>query len=251
MKKKGETPNVMNEFSELWISGNDKAGSLYVSPDDRRVLIYEANPVLKDKKQFWIDLYSEFNNLEVAKAWFDFLKHRDVSHFHPDNVHVASVNLKKDSILDSMSKAHIFTEQFFSTSNWHVKFFEKMKQTPQEWFANIAVSKRDRPIERRGQVMIRITQEWVYENYKLWMKTCYPSSKILNMNTFLCKLEEVGLCVQKKKQRVHKTTKRVVDFFFEDFKKGYTAKYNTGVTVWTTEDEESLKFLSDDIAKYT
>ena len=99
--------------------------------------------------------------------------------------------------------------------------------------------------------MLRITQEWLYENYKLWMKTCYPSSKILNMNTFLCKLEEVGLCVPKLKQRVHKTTKRVVDLFFEDFKTGYMVKYNTEVTDWVTQDAEGFKFLSDDITKFT
>ena len=183
--------------------------------------------------------------------WFEFLKNRDISGFHPDNVHSASVNLKMDSILDSMSKAHVFVEQFFSTTHWHTKFIEKLKQTPQSWFANIAVSKRDRPIERRGQIMIRMSQEWLYENYKPWMKTCYPSSKVLNMNTFLCKLEEVGLCVQKKKQRIHKTTKRVVDLFFEDFKKGYLAKYNANVTEWVTEDTEGYKDLTDDITTYT
>ena len=99
--------------------------------------------------------------------------------------------------------------------------------------------------------MIRMSQEWLYENYKPWMKTCYPSSKVLNMNTFLCKLEEVGLCVQKKKQRIHKTTKRVVDLFFEDFKKGYLAKYNANITEWVTEDNEGYKDLTDDITTYT
>jgi hypothetical protein len=249
---KGERTITMNEYSELWVSGNDTAASLYVSSEDRRIVIYEAYPYLKNDKQFWISLYSEFNNLEVGKAWYDFMKQRDVSKFHPDNVHNASAHLKSDSILESMSKVHIFLERFFSTTHYHVMFMEKLREMAVNWFSEMAVSVRDRPLTRRGQVMIRLSQDWLYKQYVPWMRNFFPSSKVLNMNTFLTKLSDVGLCVQKNKQRLHKTTKRVVDLFYSDFKVGWCAKYKgSEPTPWVTEDKNGFDDMASDIKNYT
>ena len=50
---KGQPVVVMRDHSELWITGNTSAGSLYVSSEDRRVIMYEANPQLKNDRAFW------------------------------------------------------------------------------------------------------------------------------------------------------------------------------------------------------
>jgi hypothetical protein len=238
---KGEKQIEFNEYSEVWVSGNDKAGSLYVSSEDRRIVIYEANKTLKGDKQFWNALYDEFNNLEIAKAWYEFMKKRNIAHFHPDDVHEASQHLKSDSILESQSKSHIFVERFFSTNNWHTMFIHKLCIHPEEWYSQMSVIKRERQ-PRKGETCIRLTQDWLYGVYVPWMKKFFPSSKILNMNTFLVKLQDVGAVVQDKKQRLHNTTRRVVDLYFLAFQEAYREKYKCSfVTEWTTEGEDGFK----------
>ena len=56
MEKKGENIVRMDEFSELWITGNQNACSLHVCAEDRRIVIYKANPCLKGNKAFWLAL---------------------------------------------------------------------------------------------------------------------------------------------------------------------------------------------------
>ena len=248
-ESKGENVVRMNEYSELWISGNDKAASLYVSSEDRRIVIYEACPALKHETTFWRNLIAEFQDFDICKAWYEYLKSRDVSEFHPDKVHEASAKLKMASIADSMCKVHIFLERFFSSEKWHVMFFNNKLHNGPEWFADVQITVRRRK-PRVGQKLIRTTQEWLYKNYAQWLRQYYNSSRILGMQTFLNKVEEVGICVPKRKQRIHKSTARVIDLYYTEFERAYHEKYGSEVNVWATEDPEQLAKIQRVIERY-
>jgi len=83
------------------------------------------------------------------------------------------------------------------------------------------------------------------------MRKYFPSSKVYNFNTFLAKLPEVGVIVPAKKQRLHKSTRRVIDLFYSDFKAAYGQKYKGhNVTEWVTESEDSFTNIAMDIGQY-
>jgi hypothetical protein len=155
--------------------------------------------------------------------------------------------LKFDSI--NINSSHVFIERFFSTPNWHLLYLEKLRINPYEWFGQVSVAQRER-LPRRGEVRIRVSQEWLYENYVPWMKQFFPSSKILNMNTFLNKLHDIGLVVHKNRQRLHNKTRRVVDLNYLLFFTSWNDRYNDEATVWCTEEAGELKIIRKDIDAY-
>ena len=118
------------------------------------------------------------------------------------------------------------------------------------WFSNISVLRRERN-PKRGQILIRVTQEWLFLVYDLWMKAFFSSCNRLSINSFLTKIKEVGINVRDTKQRIHNTTRRVIDIFFTDFQAAWKQKYNHDVTAWVTDEEEGFKLLTDDIDRFT
>lgn len=245
---KGQKVITMSEKSELWCTGNQNAASLHVCAEDRRIVIYEAADTLKGNFDFWKTLHEETDNTDVAHAWYQFMKHRDVGKFHPEQSHVASQHLKQVAITDAMNKTHVFVERFFSEENFHnPPYLHKLGFMVQEWAQHIQLSKRTRPPDRAGQVLIRISQAALYKCYAYFMRTYFPSSRIHNMSAFLKQLQDVGMCVQPRRQRIHSYTHRVVDCYWTDFSGEYQERYQVAATEWSTLQPELLKQMIEDI----
>jgi hypothetical protein len=247
---KGQPVVVMRDHSELWISGN--SGPLFVSAEDRRIVMYEACPLLKNDRAFWNALYSEFDDSDIGYAWFTFLRNRDIGTYHPDQSHTASSVLKSDAICESMTKSHVFIERLFSEERFHIPSnLTYLGYTgPQDWFANLHITKQTRGIVK-GELFIRMSQNALYKMYANFMKTYFPGSKARNMSTFLTELENVGLDVQKKKQRIRKFTTRVVDCYWSTFSKTYTTLYRQEPEEWVINYPATLKQIYDDIKAYS
>jgi hypothetical protein len=239
---------TMSEKSELWVTGNQNSASLHVCAEDRRIVIYEAANTLKGDFDFWKALHLEMDNTNVAHAFYMFLKTRDVSRFHPETSHVASTRLKSLAVADAMTKSHVFVERFFSEPNFHNPTeLHKLGYMPQEWAQQISISKRNRPKERAGQVLIRISQTGFYKCYTLFMRTYFPSSKAHNMTTFFKQITDVGLVVQENRQRINKVTHRTVDCYWDDFSTEYKDRYQMNATPWVTTQPDMLKIMISDL----
>lgn len=234
IEKKGETPIQMDEFSELWITGNQNSCSLHVCAEDRRILIYKANASLKGNKTFWVALHKEFNNLNIAKAWYDHLKHRDVTHFNYETGAVDSVSAKLDSIRDCMPKTHTFLNRVFST--------DEFITTQGQWGNIQIIEKRDHP------PMIRVEEQALYQEYKTFVGRNYSLSAARHINTFKRELEQVGIHCVEKRQKMNGRNKWVIQCTFREFKKAFEKRYR-GIKVnhWYIEEHllQCKKYINE------
>jgi len=245
---KGEKVFTMEEFSEMWITGQDLAASLFVESEDRRILIYEASDMFKGNHKFFEDVVNEMKDHDVAYAWFTFLNERELGDYTPNHDSKESKALKQRAILKSMNKAHRFMEYFFSCDNWHLMFMGQ--EFAHHWFRNVSVEKILRGHDR-GKIRIRVSQSWLYAQFKQWMSTHMPNSGRFDQPTFLERIQQVGVIVPLRKQRLWGTTCRVVDVVFKTFEKAYCERYNCeAVTEWPTESPEGVSRIREDIAKH-
>ena len=57
-------------------------GSVKVPRDDRRFMPVEVDGTYKDKKEYFEPLYADLNDDQVCRAFYEFLKNRDISKVH-------------------------------------------------------------------------------------------------------------------------------------------------------------------------
>jgi hypothetical protein len=230
-EKKGEDIICLDEFSELWITGNQNSCSLHVCAEDRRILIYKANPILKDNKAFWKDLHAEFSNLDIAKAWFDHLKARPVDDFNHQLNFVDSDTAKLDSITDCMPKSHLFMNTVFATEEFLISY----KQGIQLILKKFAAPK------------LRVDKATFYQAYKYYVTTNYSSSSVRHINTFLKELMAVCVLNPDKRQKLNGTNRFVLEFQFGPFQTAFQKRYKgMSVNEWVilTELDQTIKFIN-------
>ena len=157
------------------------------------------------------------------------------------------MRLKKRAIHKSMNKAHRFLEYFFSCDNWHR--FYLGQEFAASWYKNINVDVAIRG-PQRSKVRIRVTQDWLYQQFKEWMSRNMPNSGRFDQPTFLDRIKEMGVVIPDRKQRLWGRCCRVVDIFFCTFLKSYCIKYKCDeVTEWPTETPEGLQRIRGDILR--
>jgi hypothetical protein len=230
-EKKGEDIIKMDEFSELWITGNQNSCSLHVCAEDRRILIYKANPCLKNNKKFWNDLHSEFSNLDIAKAWYDHLKARPVDNFNYHTNSTASDTAKLDSITDCMPKSHLFLNNVFTTEDFLVTYKRQIQ----------VLQKKNKPPK------IRVDKATFYQAYKFFVGNNYSSSSVRHINTFLKELSTVGVVNPDKRQKLNGKNRFVLEFEFDAIQRVFQSRYKgMSVNEWVllTNLADTLKFLN-------
>ena len=232
VEKKGETPIPMNEFSELWITGNQNSCSLHVCAEDRRIIIYKASPSLKGQKQFWTDLHKEFKNLDIAKAWFDYLQGRDVTKFDYQQNTLDSQSAKLESITDCMPKSHIFINRYFST---------------EEFMSTYWNHQQIQLMERKGGPYFRVDEQTMYHEYKVFVGRFYNPSAVRHIHTFRRELERIGLVCPKKRQKLFHRNRWVVHLEYKSFQRAFAEQYKTDPHEWyiTSHIEEYRKLQTN------
>jgi hypothetical protein len=210
-EKKGENIIRMDEFSELWITGNQNSCSLHVCAEDRRILIYKASDVLIGNYKFWNDLHKDFENLDIAKAWYDHLKQRPVQDFNYRTNSVNSATAKLQSITDCMPKSHLYIHKVFGTE----EFVERLGS----WNKIQMFEKSKKP------VLIRVDEESLYEDYKQYVKRYYSSSTHRHINTFRREIQLIGAVFPDKRQKLHTKNRHVVHFEFKPYQTSFEKRY--------------------------
>jgi hypothetical protein len=234
-EKKGETPITLPEFSNLWVTGNDRV-ILHISHEDRRQLVYEASEAWLKHLDKFVKLAEELKDLDTCKAWFDFFMTRDLTGWSPKSNPPSDAKAK--TILECGVKSHFFIAEFFAEDNW----FEVGKPTNIfrcNWIGLYEIlsfkNKKD------GETFIRMDHKRLYQLYRFHMKQAYPSSTVRNSDTFFNELEKVGIVKYEKRRKINNRNKTCCDIVFSAFKKEMKTLYPTfNLGSWFSVDNPKL-----------
>ena len=207
---KGERMITLPEYAEFFITSNQQS-PLHLSPEDRRQLLIEVSDLHLQERDFYKKVDAETENLDIAYAWFQFFKHRDITKFHPS--HDPPSHTKAKSIESCMVKAHSFLTKFFSDGeDW-----PRMYKTPEALFstwANLYEIKLISKGQFKNQVRLRIETKRFYNLYKRYTQQFYSSSKPRNQDTFFKEIEDGGVIVYKKRKYINSKKKSCVDIYY-------------------------------------
>ena len=217
-EKKGEKPFSVDEYSSIWVTSNDKC-PLYVTNEDRRQLVLEISTLRRRDRKFFKALNEEFKDLDIMKAIYDWLKARDLSEFsiHGD----PPSDAKAQTVSACMPTAHRFARDFFGEPDWPYRTF-KGRVTLGDYNVSAWKAKRGKFVM---QLMCRVDTKALFQVYKAYGQTNYPNSRVHSIDQFLEELDQVGVVVQPKRQKIGGRSTRVVDLRFQAVKEGFQTLY--------------------------
>ena len=242
---KGETMIKLKEYSNIWITSNEKC-PLHIKPTDRRQLIFKVSEHKLKDRQFFVACARECQDLDIAHAWFTFLKNRDLKNFSVDSDPDAA--LKGQTIASCMVKSHAFMRMFF-LEEWFRTYnrgstngFGIERLDPSIWLQHYEIS-RNQTLPYKGFIRVRVSQKRLYKLYLSFTREFYPQSRARNSDTFWEELVDVGvLCFDKRRNIQTVTSKRkffVADIYFHIFKAKMQRLY-PGITIGTWLHEENI-----------
>ena len=165
------------------------------------------------------------------KAWYDFLKSKDLGDFSyfndPPN------NFKLDAMSSKMPKSLMFIRDFFKENTWIDQYMPHYEH--KTFWTNAYM------IKGIGlKSVIRIKKERLYMLYKEHLKQFYPSSKVRNCDTFHSEIEKIGALFPKKRQKIRTKTFSVVDLPFEVINSKFSDMYNVQLSWECTEKKPNF-----------
>ena len=238
-EQKGEKRIEMNEFSEIILTSNDTSPT-YMSYQDRRQVVLGISSCWKDKepeerRRAFDSLYQEFDDFDIGYAWYQFLKQRDVSKWHP------SMNPPLDftsaSQLECMPSYHRFAAEFFVEPGW----FDYNRQG-RFYTDNILLEREE------NRFVYYISKKTIVEMFFAWVYDERKSETKLKRSTLLIKFEECGFQNLTRRKRIHKIQRSVLRFTESDVQAALRRMYPTlQLENWLCEEdpEQFVKDLSD------
>ena len=237
-ERKGETMLTLDEFSNLWITSNENT-PLHIKPTDRRQLIFKVSENKLRDRVFFGKCAEECENLDIAYAWFEFLKHRDLSNFSPDSD--PDTILKGQTIASCMVKSHIFIRKFF-LEEWYCAYNKELN--PEVWCEPYAIGINSKN-PHKDKIRVRISQKRLYKLYQCFVREFFPQSRCRNSDTFWEELTELGLVRFEKRRCIKERKFYVVDIYFHIFQEHMKQLY-PGIVINTWLHIENYKqFLGD------
>ena len=225
-QKKNETPIIVPEYSNLFITSND-VSPLFTEKEDRRQIMYEASSKMHKKYAFFTKFVEELNDIEVAKAWFDFFKHKDLTNF---NFQQPPPNMQKEaSIWNSAPKSHRFIMEIFQDNDWVPEYH--------------GGKPRFSVMKKSNESFLRIHSKDCYLLYKDWMKSSYGASNTRGDSQFRTELEELGIKRSDKPQKINLTTTAICfEIRQKHIQKVFQKIYPTVKWIkWTFEDLQNTE----------
>jgi hypothetical protein len=210
---KNERPITIKEFSELFITSNDKSGPLHLKPFDRRQLLLKASELKLRDRVFFRKATLEMKNLDVAHAWYTFLKTNEIGDFSPQSD--PETTTKGEATACGMVKTHIFIQRFF-LEEWYSSY-KPPHVTPQKWCELYELKRKERN-PHKGEIQLRIEHKRLYELYKDFVRHLFSSSKVRDITTFYDQLAEVGIVRLDKRVNVNGLKRECVDIYFKSWK---------------------------------
>jgi hypothetical protein len=206
-QKKNEGDIDIDEYSEIFISSNQKA-PLHIKPNSRRQLMLHASEIKLLDRDFFAKMKHSTRDLNTAKAWFDFFQKRDIRNFSPQSN--PNNSFRAEAVQSCMQKSHRFVTEFFSEPEWFISYIHPECDFD-NWLKAIQISAKE------GYTVLRITQKRIYYLYKRFMKENYSGSKIRNANTFWDEVGDLGIHKYSSVRRVNGKQKMCVDLFYEKY----------------------------------
>jgi hypothetical protein len=232
-ENKGEPTFTIREYSNLYLTGNE-AAILHCGANDRRQQILEASNKYQQDRPFFRKLNEEFLNLDVAHAWFHFLKNRDIGNWHPSSNPPSSA--KGKTLEACMVRAHSFLNEAFCSDSWLLSGIPENAHWCR-WTMKYTTGRYDRGVNK-GKRYIRIEHKRFFLLYKNYVRANFPSSKVRNIDTFLKETGNVGVPKHPKRLTLNGKKYHVVDLVFENFKTGFEKLYpDMEANTWDSEED--------------
>ena len=231
LEKKGESPVIVDEFSRIWITSNS-AQPLFCTHEDRRQLVFDIAPIHAQDHRFFQKLYAEFKNMDIMKAWFDFLAERNIDNFNPKLD--PPTDAKNKTIAACQPVAHRFMTEFFVDNDWATRFVNKRSMISPE---NVKI------LKTKQKFRIKINNLFVVFNE--WARLHYPNNRRVNRDSFQEQITEIGVECPSKRLRVGSTTSMVCDIKPSVVRKCLQELYpSKDVPIWASE-ENFADFLEE------
>jgi hypothetical protein len=177
---------------------NLKAASLHVLAEDRRICIWEVNPVMKGNIKFWKDFSKELKDLDVIYAIYMYLKNMDVKDFNYKELHPKLEMYKQTVVQDQKQNSHAFITFLYARHDWYE--FGNEHRDPR-WIETqkFYLSYKG----KKGRYMVRVSQDTLYKQYKYYIKhKCSGQSKFRKSTSFFEEIADIGITVHKKPARL-------------------------------------------------
>jgi hypothetical protein len=225
---------------EAYITTSNATTPLYANHEDRRQLYLPIDGRYAAKKNpasvlFFNQLYAEFDNLDVMKAWFEFFRTRDITGVtgHQSDDPKKCQELFCEQSEDCMPLPHQFAQTFFANDS-----FIKLYKRPREdrWF-----DRYDLTQNRNGKSVLMIKND-ALEVYNRWVKATQPRSKATKEKHFLNALAEIGIKPNKRDFN-GRQARGVLSFNNKKIAKGLKSLYGSSCTIEEWAGDEEWKYL--------
>jgi len=190
-QEKNKTRVSMNCVEEYITTSNCKS-PLYQGSEDRRQTYLTINGKYAAKKgrhakQFFNELYAEFEDHDIMATWFRFFMNRDVSKVtgHQSEDPRACQEIKELAAQDCMKLPHRWISEFFSKDEF-IKIGKRARET--EWFDGVDLSRN-----KQGREIILMLEDHAYTVYNRFIKAEYPRSKATSIQDFRDALADIGI----------------------------------------------------------
>jgi hypothetical protein len=211
-RKKNEGDVDMKEYSEVFTTSNQKA-PLHMKPNSRRQLMLQASELKLMDRDFFSKMKCSTRDLDIAKAWFDFFKHRNIDKFSPEQN--PDTGFRGEVVEACMVKSHIFLTRFLADPEWFSSY-KHDECTPTNWVKAFEFKVNSKQ-PHRGERRLRITQKRLYYLYKRYLQEYHSSSKTRDSDTVWDELKELGIIKHAKVRRVNNKQTMVCDLYYSDF----------------------------------
>jgi hypothetical protein len=234
-QEKNKTRVEMTCCEEYVTTSNCKK-PLYQGSEDRRqayIIVNDKYAAKKGKhtKEYFNNLYAEFEDHDKMSAWFRFFMSRDVSKItgHQSEDPPECVEIKTSAAQDCMRLPHRWLAEYFAKDEF---IMVGKRAREDKWFDGFQLVRN-----KQGREIILMLEEHAYMTYNRFIKADYPRTKPGSIQDFRDALEEVGIKAGKKKFSGRRPNKV---FAFEAKKAGsglvdlYGGEVPEGCTQWPT-----------------
>jgi hypothetical protein len=216
---KYEKSVTLNEYHELYCMSNLPSASLHVLAEDRRICIWDVNPIMKGNKEFWDKFNAELKDLDTLHAIYTWLKNMDVKDFDYKTLHPKLVFAKQDVVIDQKQNSHAFIPFLYEKHDWCD--FGNAERDPywsdsQKFYIKYK--------GKEGRYMVRVCQDTLYKQYRFYIKNkCTGTYR--KDTTFFKELVDIGITVHTKPVRLGSKMRKCVDIEYDKVNKEWNRIY--------------------------
>ena len=226
---------------EAYITTSNATTPLYANHEDRRQLYLPIDGRYAAKKnpasvKFFNELYDEFDNLDVMKAWFEFFRTRDISGVtgHQSDDPAKCLELFSEQSEDCMPLPHQFAQTFFANDSF-IKLYKRPRE--EDWFNRYEMTNT-----RNGKSVLMIKND-ALEVYNRWVRATQPRSKATKEKHFLATLADIGIKVNKRNFK-GRSVRGVISFNHKKIAKGLASLYGVKCEVEEWADDGEWDYLT-------